>query len=139
MRTGLRPEDLGTFLDEPLVAVLATRRRDDTTMLSPVWYEWRDGGINVWAHSEEDGKVRHLRRDPRVTIVVANSTWPYRGIEVRGEAVLGTEGFYEVLDRTARRYMGEASATRMVASYETPGVVIRIDGDVRAWDYDDEA
>jgi PPOX class probable F420-dependent enzyme len=138
MRTGLSPEDLGAFLDEPLVAVLATRRRDDTTMLSPVWYEWRDGGINVWAHSEEDGKIRHLRRDPRVTIVVANSTWPYRGLEVRGVAAIGSDGFYEVLDRTARRYLGDASAKRMVASYETPGVVIRIDGDVRAWDYDDE-
>ncbi len=138
MRTGLRPEDLGAFLDEPLVAILATRRRDDTTMLSPVWYEWRDGGINVWSPSEEDGKVRHLRRDPRVTIVVANSIWPYKGIEVRGLAQIGTDGFYDVLDRTARRYMGEASAKRMVASY-VPGVVIRIDGDVRAWDYADEA
>lgn len=138
MRTGLRPEDLGAFLDEPLVAILATRRRDDTTMLSPVWFEWRDGGINVWAHSEEDGKVRHLRRDPRVSIVVANSTWPYRGIEVRGTAAIASDGFYDVLDRTARRYLGDASAKRMVASYETPGVVIRIDGEIRAWDYDDE-
>jgi len=38
MRTDLRPEDLGDLLDQPLIAVLATRRADDTIMLSPVWF-----------------------------------------------------------------------------------------------------
>ena len=142
MRTGLRPADLGDLLDQPLVAVLATRRRDDTVLLSPVWFEWRDEGFNVWADSPQNGKVRHIERDPRVSIVVANAEWPYKGIEIRGRATVSGDGFYEVLERTARRYMGEEAATRMVASY-APGVVIRIEPDgpsgLRAWDYADEA
>ena len=139
MRTDLRPEDLGDLLDQPLIAVLATRRKDDTILLSPVWFEWRDGGINVWAESMENGKVRHIVRDPRVTVVVANSEWPYKGLEIRARATVSPEGFYDVLRRTGQRYMGDEAAERMVSTY-APGVVIRIEpGDLRAWDYADEA
>jgi PPOX class probable F420-dependent enzyme len=135
MRTDLGPEAVADLLASDLVAVLATRRADDSILLSPVWFEWSDGGFAVWATSRSDGKVRHIARDPRVSIVVANSTWPYKGIEVRGTATLHDEGFYELLDRTARRYLGTERAERMVAEY-APGVVIRIEpGSVRVWDY----
>jgi PPOX class probable F420-dependent enzyme len=139
MRTGLRPEDLGDLLEQPLVAVLATRRNDDTILLSPVWFEWRAGGFNVWVDPPTNGKARHVQRDPRVSIVVANSEWPYKGIEIRGTATISTDDFLGVLERTARRYMGDAAARRMVES-AGPGVVIRIEpGHIRAWDYEDEA
>jgi hypothetical protein len=58
MRTDLNPEDLGDLLQQPLIAVLATRRKDDTIMLSPVWFEWWEGGINMWVPTPEGGKDR---------------------------------------------------------------------------------
>jgi PPOX class probable F420-dependent enzyme len=139
MRTDLGAEDVGDLLEQPIIAVLATRRADDSVMLSPVWFEWHDGGINIWVPTPEGGKVGHVRRDPRVTVVVANQTWPYKGFELRGEATVSPDGFYDVLRRTALRYDGPEAADRMVASY-APGVVIRVEpGIVRAWDYKDEA
>ena len=141
MRTDLRPDDLGDLLDQPLIAVLATRRKDDSIMLSPVWFEWFEGGINVWVPTIEGGKVSHVRRDPRVTVVVANQQWPYKGFELRGEATVSTEpdDFYGALRRTALRYDGPEAAERMVSSY-APGAVIRVEpGTIRAWDYEDEA
>jgi PPOX class probable F420-dependent enzyme len=139
MRTNLRPEDLGDLLEQPIVAVLATRRSDDTVMLSPVWFEWRDGGISVWAHGETDGKVRHIRRDPRVSVVVANSAWPYKALEIRGDAKITDDGFFEIVRRTGDRYLGTGTGDRMAAEMNL-GVVIRIEpGSVRAWDYTDEA
>ena len=138
MRSDLGPDDVRELLEAPIVAILATRRKDDTVLLSPVWFEWREGGFSVWAVSRDDGKVRHIARDPRVSIVVANSDWPYKGIEVRGQATLSDDGFYELLDRTARRYLGDEGAERMVGTYK-PGVVIRIEpGDLRVWDYAEE-
>jgi len=139
MKTNLGPEDLGDLLEQPLIGVLATRREDDTTLLSPVWWDWRDGRFSIWADSEENGKIRHIRRDPRVSFVVANQDWPYKGLEVRGTATISTDDFYGVLARTARRFMGAEAEARMVAS--TPrGVVIRIEPTVvRGWDYVDEA
>jgi PPOX class probable F420-dependent enzyme len=142
MRTNLIADDVADLLEAPLVAVIATRRADDTTMLSPVWFEWRDGGFNVWASPSDKGKLGHIRRDPRVSIVVANSDWPYKGIEVRGEATLSADAdeFYGVLGRTARRYFGEDVGAGFAASFTTPGYVIRIEpGELRAWDYTDEA
>lgn len=133
----LGPDDLADLLAEPLIGVLATRRKDDSIMLSPIWWEWRDGGFNLWAASEDEGKVRHIRRDPRVTFVVANQTEPYKGLEIRTEATVSTEGFYDVLRRTATRYSGAEEAERMVATYP-PGVVLRIEpGNVRGWSYEE--
>jgi hypothetical protein len=51
--TNLGVDALGGLLDEPLLAVLATLRRDGSVLLSPVWCEWRDGGFNVWAGDED--------------------------------------------------------------------------------------
>ena len=140
MRTNLTADDVADLLGEPIVAVLATRRPDDTILLSPVWFEWVDGGFNVWATATDRSKVRHIQRDPRVSIVVANSDWPYKGIEVRGEARLSQDGFFDVLGRTARRYFGEKMGAGFAASMTQPGYVIRIEpGELRAWDYADEA
>jgi PPOX class probable F420-dependent enzyme len=137
MKTNLGPDDLGDLLEQPIIAVLATRRKDDTTMLSPVWFDWHDGAFHIWADTES-GKLRHIERDPRVSFVVANAEWPYRGLEVRGEATLTTDDFYGVLARTARRYMGAEAEQRMVAE-TPPGVVIRIEPSVvRGWDYAEE-
>jgi PPOX class probable F420-dependent enzyme len=140
MKTGLGPDDLGDLLEQPIIGVLATRRPDDTTLLSPVWFDWRDGAFSIWADAES-GKVRHIQRDPRVSFVVANAEWPYRGLEVRGNATISTDAddFFGAVGRTARRYMGAEAEQRMVET--TPaGVVIRIEASVtRGWDYIDEA
>jgi hypothetical protein len=69
MRKNLAPEDLGDLLEQPLVAVLATRRADGGVLLSPVWHQWRDGGFDIVSRGD-DVKVGHLRRDPRANIVV---------------------------------------------------------------------
>ncbi|MFL5929546.1 MAG: TIGR03618 family F420-dependent PPOX class oxidoreductase [Gaiellaceae bacterium] len=139
MRRNLKAEDVADLLELPVIAVLATRRPDDTILLSPVWFEWRDGGINVWADAADKGKIADIRRDPRVSIVVANAEWPYKGLEIRAEAKLSPEGYLGAVERTARRYMGEEAAQRMVAE-AGEGIVIRIEpGKLRAWDYTDEA
>ncbi|HEY0444116.1 MAG TPA: TIGR03618 family F420-dependent PPOX class oxidoreductase [Candidatus Limnocylindrales bacterium] len=138
MRRNLTSDDVRDLLEMPIIAVLATRRPDDTILLSPVWFEWHDGGINVWAEPGDKGKIAQIRRDPRVSIVVANSEWPYKGLEIRTQAKVSPDGFRGVLERTARRYMGEEAAQRMLGQM-SEGLVIRIEpGSLRAWDYADE-
>jgi PPOX class probable F420-dependent enzyme len=138
VRTKLGVADLGTLLDEPLLAVLATLRADGSVLLSPVWHEWRDGGFNVWAGAE-DFKVRHLRRDPRATIVVAEPGGDLRGIEVRGVADLIGGETRETGRRIAARYLGEEESRAFVDGIAGADVVIRVaPGTVRAWDFADE-
>jgi PPOX class probable F420-dependent enzyme len=138
VRTNLALGDLGDLLDEPLVAVLATLRADGSVLLSPVYHEWRDGGFNVWVE-EQNVKARHLRRDPRATILVAESEPPLRAIEVRGSARFIQQGVSETALRIATRYLGPEDAAADVEALSGADVIVRIEpGDTRVWDYVDE-
>lgn len=130
------PENVSDMLELPIVAVLATRRKDDTVLLSPVWFEWRDGGISIWVDQGSAGKVTHIRRDPRVTIVISTPQPPYRGIEFRGEATVTEDDYFGVMWRTAKRYYDEDHADQLVQDYPEPGYVIRIiPSQTRTWDW----
>lgn len=130
-------EDLDGFLEEPVVAVLATRSRDGSVLLSPVWHEWRDGGFNVWTGAR-DVKARHLRRDPRASIVVAEHEPPLRGVEVRGMARLIDRGVHEVAVRIASRYIGPEKGAAYVGSAGGDLIVRLEPGALRVWDFADE-
>jgi PPOX class probable F420-dependent enzyme len=137
VRKHLAIEDLGDLVERPLLAVLATYRRDGSVLLSPVWHEWRDGGFQVVTRSS-DGKAKHLRRDPRANIVVCEHAPPYRGVELRAEARLITTGVEEATRRIASRYLGSEAG----AEYAESGgddLLVRLEpGVLRAWDFADD-
>ena len=137
MRRNLAVEELGDLLDLPLLAVLATYRRDGSVLLSPVWHEWRDGGFSVVTGS--DGiKAKHLQREPRAAIVVGEHVRPYRGIEVHATARLVTDGVDEVVRRIATRYLGNSEGARY-AEEAGDDLLIRLEpGKLRTWDFADE-
>jgi PPOX class probable F420-dependent enzyme len=135
VRKNLTPDDLGDLLEQPLVAVLATYRLDGGVLLSPVWHRWRDGGFDV-ATGRDDVKVRHLRRDPRASIVVYEHVPPYRGIEVRGEARLEPAG--DAVRRIAIRYLGERDGTAYADSAGDDTLIRLGPGRLRAWDFADQ-
>ena len=140
MRKNLKPEELGDFLEQTKCATLATRFRDGTTLLSPVWHEWREGGFNV-AVAAGDVKARHIERDARVSISIAEDTPPYRGIEVRGRATISKEGTKEITRRIAVRYIGPERGARYIDTIaQADLVLLRIEpGVLRAWDFADES
>ncbi len=135
MRKHLAPDDLGDLLRQPLVAVLATYRRDGGVLLSPVWHQWRDGGFDV-VTGGDDVKVRQLRRDPRASIVVYEHAPPYRGIEVRGEARLEPAG--DAVRRIATRYLGERDGAAYADSAGDDTLIRLEPGRLRAWDFADQ-
>jgi PPOX class probable F420-dependent enzyme len=136
VRKGLTPDDLRDLLELPLLAVLATYRRDGTVLLSPVWHEWRDNGFHVVTGSR-DVKAGHLRRDPRASIVVCEHGPPYRGLELRAKARLISSADRSIVRRIATRYLGPEAGARYA---ETGGddLLIRLEpGELRAWDFAD--
>jgi PPOX class probable F420-dependent enzyme len=130
-------EELGDLVELPLLAILATHRKDGGVLLSPVWHEWRDGGFSVVTGSRGI-KTQHLRRDSRVSIVVAEQTPPYRGVEVDGDARLTTDGVAEAARRIATRYLGEEGGAAY-ADGAADDQLIRIEpGRLRGWDFADD-
>jgi hypothetical protein len=137
VRRGLAVEQLGDLLALPLLAVLATYRRDGGVLLSPVWHEWRDGGFNVLSGSHGI-KAKHLRRDRRASIVVCEYAPPYRGVEVRTEPTLVIGAVEEIAERIATRYLGSSEGARY-AEEAGDDLLIRLEpGMLRAWDFTDE-
>ncbi|MEQ8662479.1 MAG: PPOX class F420-dependent oxidoreductase [Gammaproteobacteria bacterium] len=139
MRRNLGADDLGDLLDAPLLAILATRRADGTTLLSPVWHEWRGGSFWVVIEAD-DVKSRHVRRDPRVSLIVAEQTPPYRSLEARGNAVLSRPAeLGEVVTRIAVRYLGAARGHAWAQAMDWEGELLQLTPTrTRGWDYRDE-
>lgn len=130
-------EGLSEFLDEPLVATLATFSSNGQVRLSPVWFEWVSGGFNVTI-DQGDIKARHLSKDKRASLVVYSNDSPYKGVEIRTEAVVTLAGAPEAVTRLARRYLGAAKAERFLASTSWDPLLVRLEpGEIRHWHYPD--
>jgi PPOX class probable F420-dependent enzyme len=137
MRRDIPLSELAEFLELPRVAVLATCRRDGGVLLSPVWHQFRDGGFDV-VSAPDDVKVRHLRRDPRASILVYDNEPPYRGVEVRTTAQLSEIDRADVVLEMSVRYLGQ-EAGEAYAAESADSVLIRLEpGNVRTWDFADE-
>ena len=95
------------LLKGPNFAFLATLMPDGRPQVSPVWVEF--DGKHVVINSEvKRAKVRNLKRDPRVSLAVANPSNPYEYVEIRGKVVdMTTEGAFEDIDNLAKKYLGQ--------------------------------
>jgi PPOX class probable F420-dependent enzyme len=137
MRRDIPLSELADFLGLPRVAVLATYRRDGSVLLSPVWHQFRGGGFDVLS-APDDIKVRHLRRDPRASILVYDNEPPYRGVEIRTNAQLFEVDRAEVVLEMSIRYLGQ-EAGEAYAPDSADSVLIRLEpGNIRSWDFADE-
>ena len=137
MRKNLSLEDLGDLLEQPLIAVLCTRRKNGEPLLSPVWHEWRGGAFWVMT-SHDNAKAQHVRRDPRASLVIYEPNPPWRGVEVRGEAILTTEGAKETARRIATHYVGEFFGEAYAAEGGNDTLIRLEPAEVRAWDFKDD-
>jgi PPOX class probable F420-dependent enzyme len=131
-------DDLLGFLERPITSVLATHRPDGAIRLSPVWHEWRDGGFNVVTLGGSE-KVRDVRRDPRVSFVVAEQSYPWTGVELHCEARVATEGVEEAARRINVRYEGPERGEDFTQETAPSSVILRLEpGELRTWNYADE-
>jgi PPOX class probable F420-dependent enzyme len=92
-------------------ASVATLRADGSPHVTPVWVDW-DGEHVVFNTARGRAKERHLRRDPRVSIVVLDPDDPYRYLSVTGTAELDEVGAREHIDRLSLRYRGSKFPNR---------------------------
>jgi PPOX class probable F420-dependent enzyme len=126
---------VATLLDAPSPAVLTTYRKDGSAHVSPVWFRWTGGAIEV-VIAVGDVKLGHLARDPRCVLVVFESVPPFRGVEVRGEPALVEGDVTTARADIAGRYLGAEAGARFAAERASkPGVLLRLAaGDPRIWD-----
>ncbi|HEY7196357.1 MAG TPA: PPOX class F420-dependent oxidoreductase [Gaiellaceae bacterium] len=102
-------EDQRRFLDEnPYVGVVTTLRRDGSPHSTVVWVDAPDGVVS-FNTARGRAKDAHLKRDPRVSLVVVDPEDQYRWVMVSGTAEMTEEGADDHIDRLSKKYVGKDS------------------------------
>jgi PPOX class probable F420-dependent enzyme len=101
----LTPEQARLFAG-PNHAALTTLRRDGSPQTTVVWVEL-DGDELSFNTAAGRAKERHLRRDPRLSLMVVDPDDPYRWVAVNGTGELTAEDADDQIDRLAKKYLGE--------------------------------
>ena len=94
------------FLEQPFVGTLTTLRDDGSPHSTIVWVD-TDTDEVLFNTAAGRAKERHLRRDPRVSLLVVDAEDTYRWLAVSGNAELTTEGADEQIDKLAKKYLGK--------------------------------
>ncbi|MFI6854244.1 PPOX class F420-dependent oxidoreductase [Streptomyces sp. NPDC050416] len=107
------PPETEALLSRPNPCVMATVRSDGAPVSTATWYAWKDGRVLI---NLDAGRVRlkHLRRDPRVTLtVLAEDNW-YTHITLIGRV---TEMYDDKdladIDLLSRHYGGKPYPNRV--------------------------
>jgi PPOX class probable F420-dependent enzyme len=100
-------EEERQFVDEnPFLATVTTLRADGSPHATIVWIDVEDGKIS-FNTARGRAKVKHLERDPRVSILVVDPKDPYRYVAVDGRVELTEYGADAQIDKLAKKYLGE--------------------------------
>lgn len=93
------------FLRRPLHGFLSIAGGPVPPQPRPVWFEATDEGTIQLFTAPDSLKVRHLRRDPRASIVVAAPVAEReRWVSAAGHATIEPEGAHDLCTRLAARY-----------------------------------
>ena len=94
------------FLEQPFVGTVTTLRDDGSPHSTIVWVD-TDTDEVLFNTAAGRAKERHLRRDPRVSLLVVDPENTYRWLAVSGNVELTTEGADDQIDKLAKKYLGQ--------------------------------
>lgn len=134
----LTQSEIDTFLSEPNIAVVATAAPSGKPHAMPIWYLWRDG--KVLFHTGGDSKkMRNLRANDRISIVVDTKVAPYKVVVIEGKAK-ELPGDKSLAREIAIHYLGEKQGERYASQSTEPGTLVEvIPTRVISWDYAKES
>lgn len=128
MRTMTRDEAIAFLLEGTRTGKVATTRASGRAHVTPIWFTIDDGDL-VFTTWHESAKAQHLRRDPRVSLVVDLEEPPYAYVLVEGTATLSDDldEVRRIATEVGARYMGADRAQEFGARNGVPGeFVVRI-------------
>jgi PPOX class probable F420-dependent enzyme len=83
---------------------LAVVDREGKPHISAVWYLWKEGHFYI-STSEDRLKVRAVRENPNVALIVDTDVIPYKGVIVEGTATLTKKDIKEITLAIVKKYV----------------------------------
>ena len=106
------PDDLRELLEKPNPSVIATLRKDGHPVTVATWYVM-DGDRVLVNMDHTRVRLKHLERDPRVSLTVLDEAGWYTHVSLVGRVVemKEDEGLADI-DRIAEHYTGKPYSVR---------------------------
>ncbi len=116
------PDDVAELFARPNPAVMATIAADGRPVTVATWYLVEDDGTVLLGLDAGRARLKHLAKDPRVSLTaLAGDDW-YTHVSVQGRVVSThpDEGLADI-DRLSRHYTGKPYPNR-----ESPRVTVHV-------------
>jgi PPOX class probable F420-dependent enzyme len=112
MPTPPLPDSLVAILERPNPAVMATVKSDGAPVTVATWYLWVDGRVLLNVDAARV-RLKHVTRDPRVSLTVLDGDSWYRHVTLHGRVaeILDDEGLADI-DRLSVHYLGSPYGNR---------------------------
>ncbi len=95
------------FLDEsPYVGVVTTLREDGSPHATIVWVDVEGDKVS-FNTALGRAKPKHLKHDPRASVLMVDPNNSYKWVAVSGPAELTEEGADAQIDKLAKKYLGK--------------------------------
>ena len=94
----MNDEEIRAFLDQSLTIIINSIGRDGVPHPIPMWYAVEDNGAIVMSTYTKSQKIRNLRRDPRVSLLLEDGV-VYS--ELRGILMYGVAELVQDVERVA--------------------------------------
>ena len=120
-------DELTAFLNEAPIARLSSMNANGTIHIAPVYFKYDHGDI-IMGTQDGTHKVRNIKRNPKVTLLIDNQSPPWKGVLIYGEAELDYMDVIAKRIAIFERYMPTENARKFaedLASTFVP-VIIRV-------------
>jgi PPOX class probable F420-dependent enzyme len=117
------PARLVEFLRRPNPAVMATVAADGRPVTVATWYLLEDDGRILLGLDAGRARLKHLQKDPRISLTVLPQDDWYSHVSLQGDAVsIGDDVALRDIDRLSRHYTGGDYPNR-----ERPRVTVQVE------------
>jgi nitroimidazol reductase NimA-like FMN-containing flavoprotein (pyridoxamine 5'-phosphate oxidase superfamily) len=123
----LTQDELVAFLNEAPIARLSSMNPDGSIHLTAAYFKYDNGDILIGTQ-DITHKIRNIKDNPNVTVLIDNQEYPFRGVLIYGEALLDYEDVIAKRTSIFERYMPVEDARDMASDLAErfTSVVIRI-------------
>ena len=131
----MNESELQAFLDRSLTATVATVGAKGGAHSVPVWYRFKDGSFTIWTDGSRQW-VKNARRNPQVSVAVAEHEAPFAAVIARGTATVAIDppGMADDIRAIVERYIPAGEVDGYVTQWAALRTIVRIEAlQVRAW------